>query len=343
MIAIAAARFGLETTQPLIVAPAQGGKPAGPRLCVEPAGVLVNALKPSDDGKAIIVRLVWRIRQRCRGQARLVQARANRRLAERRQRAGVKALAGIDRSARLGRRDAACGIAVKDRLFVFLPRKLPTHALCQGFADPLQGTPRSLRAAFQRLRYRPRRRPLAVAADDQIPISRLQFLDALRKGLPPRLELRLGPFLGGGGDHRQELIAENLRSAVPLRPQLERLETGNLAGPTDKIRARLVLVKFLPKHKAALLDDFLGIVRVAQQRHGVEEDRSLTSRQERNEIGIRSRLTRLASRRLQGIAIRVHQGRSRRQRHTLGGVSTIHKKRHRKVGCREPIRAHLPH
>jgi hypothetical protein len=53
----AAARFGLETTQPLIVMPARGKKPAASRLRVEPAGVLVSALKPSDDGKAIIVRL----------------------------------------------------------------------------------------------------------------------------------------------------------------------------------------------------------------------------------------------------------------------------------------------
>jgi hypothetical protein len=55
--AIAAARFGLETTQPLIVVPARGQKPAVSRLRVEPAGVLVSALKPSDVGKAIIVRL----------------------------------------------------------------------------------------------------------------------------------------------------------------------------------------------------------------------------------------------------------------------------------------------
>jgi hypothetical protein len=55
--AVAAARFGLETTQPLVVMPARGEKPAVSRLSVEPAGVLVTALKPSDDGKAIIVRL----------------------------------------------------------------------------------------------------------------------------------------------------------------------------------------------------------------------------------------------------------------------------------------------
>jgi alpha-mannosidase len=54
---VAAARFGVETTEPLIVAPARGNRPAASRLLVEPAGVLVNALKPSDDGKAIIVRL----------------------------------------------------------------------------------------------------------------------------------------------------------------------------------------------------------------------------------------------------------------------------------------------
>jgi len=55
--AVAAAHFGLETSQPLIVAPAVGEKPAASRLRVEPASVLVTALKPSDDGKAIIVRL----------------------------------------------------------------------------------------------------------------------------------------------------------------------------------------------------------------------------------------------------------------------------------------------
>jgi alpha-mannosidase len=55
--AAAAARFGLETTQPLIVVSARGKKPAESRLRVAPAGVLVSALKPSDDGKAIIVRL----------------------------------------------------------------------------------------------------------------------------------------------------------------------------------------------------------------------------------------------------------------------------------------------
>jgi alpha-mannosidase len=55
--AVAAARFGIETTQPLIVVPARGEKPAAARLRIEPAGVLVAALKPSDDGKALIVRL----------------------------------------------------------------------------------------------------------------------------------------------------------------------------------------------------------------------------------------------------------------------------------------------
>jgi alpha-mannosidase len=55
--AVAAARFGYETTQPLVVRPAVGAKPPTSRLRVEPAEVLVTALKPSDDGKATIVRL----------------------------------------------------------------------------------------------------------------------------------------------------------------------------------------------------------------------------------------------------------------------------------------------
>jgi hypothetical protein len=52
----AAMRFGVESTEPLIVAPATGAVPASP-LRIEPAGVIATAFKPSDDGKALIVRL----------------------------------------------------------------------------------------------------------------------------------------------------------------------------------------------------------------------------------------------------------------------------------------------
>ncbi|MCX5653854.1 MAG: glycosyl hydrolase-related protein, partial [Planctomycetota bacterium] len=55
----AAARFGIEAGQPLIAAPAAGDAAAlsTPRLKVEPEGVIVATFKPSDDGKAWIVRL----------------------------------------------------------------------------------------------------------------------------------------------------------------------------------------------------------------------------------------------------------------------------------------------
>ncbi len=53
----AAARFGTGLSQPLLAVRARGGAPAGTRLQVEPPGVLVTAFKPSDDGKAMIVRL----------------------------------------------------------------------------------------------------------------------------------------------------------------------------------------------------------------------------------------------------------------------------------------------
>lgn len=53
----AATRFATALSQPLIVAPASG-KPTSPsRLLIEPEGVIVLAMKPSDDHKAIIVRL----------------------------------------------------------------------------------------------------------------------------------------------------------------------------------------------------------------------------------------------------------------------------------------------
>jgi alpha-mannosidase len=53
-----ASRFATAFSQPLLAIPARGEKPAGtPLLTVEPSDVLVTALKPSDDGKALIVRL----------------------------------------------------------------------------------------------------------------------------------------------------------------------------------------------------------------------------------------------------------------------------------------------
>ena len=62
----AAARFGIEATQPLVVAPATGDKPIASRLRVEPPEVLVAALKPSDDGRAVIVRLYGASGKTCR-------------------------------------------------------------------------------------------------------------------------------------------------------------------------------------------------------------------------------------------------------------------------------------
>jgi len=54
---LAATRFGIESTESLIVAPASGAAPLASRLSIEPAGVIASAFKPSDDGKALIVRL----------------------------------------------------------------------------------------------------------------------------------------------------------------------------------------------------------------------------------------------------------------------------------------------
>jgi hypothetical protein len=53
----AAARFGIDVTRPMPASRSIGEKPLASRLRVEPADVLVSALKPSDDGKAMIVRL----------------------------------------------------------------------------------------------------------------------------------------------------------------------------------------------------------------------------------------------------------------------------------------------
>ncbi|MCX6923697.1 MAG: polysaccharide lyase family protein [Verrucomicrobia bacterium] len=51
------ARFGVSCSQPLIVVPAGSGRPSEPLLRVEPAGVLVTAFRPSEDGRAWIIHL----------------------------------------------------------------------------------------------------------------------------------------------------------------------------------------------------------------------------------------------------------------------------------------------
>ncbi len=54
-----ASRFATNFSQPLIAVPGRGTKPASnPLLRVEPTDLLVTGLKPTDDGKAIIVRLL---------------------------------------------------------------------------------------------------------------------------------------------------------------------------------------------------------------------------------------------------------------------------------------------
>lgn len=55
--AVDAARFGIASSQPLLAAPAAGKTLRKPRLSVEGLGTLVTSFKPSDDGKAWIVRL----------------------------------------------------------------------------------------------------------------------------------------------------------------------------------------------------------------------------------------------------------------------------------------------
>jgi hypothetical protein len=56
--AAAIKKFGLERSQPLIAAAAEGGTPLRPSLLeVEPPGVIVTSLRPSSDKKGWIVRL----------------------------------------------------------------------------------------------------------------------------------------------------------------------------------------------------------------------------------------------------------------------------------------------
>jgi alpha-mannosidase len=52
-----AAKLGIACSQPLIVSPAGGSAVGKPRLKLSSDKVLVSAVKPSDDGKALIVRL----------------------------------------------------------------------------------------------------------------------------------------------------------------------------------------------------------------------------------------------------------------------------------------------
>jgi len=53
----AAARFGVESTEPLIAAPAAGPAPSGPLVEISPGPIMITSLEPSSDGKALILRL----------------------------------------------------------------------------------------------------------------------------------------------------------------------------------------------------------------------------------------------------------------------------------------------
>ena len=54
---VAATHFGVESTEPLLVAPAVGASPVASPLSLAPAAVVATAFKPTDDGQALIVRL----------------------------------------------------------------------------------------------------------------------------------------------------------------------------------------------------------------------------------------------------------------------------------------------
>jgi hypothetical protein len=53
----AAAQFGLESTEPLIAAPAAGPAPAGPLVGISSGPIMITSLKASSDGKALLLRL----------------------------------------------------------------------------------------------------------------------------------------------------------------------------------------------------------------------------------------------------------------------------------------------
>jgi len=54
---VEAIRFGKSFSQPLIVTPAKGEPVLTSLLCVEPEAVIVTSLKPSEDGRAWMIRL----------------------------------------------------------------------------------------------------------------------------------------------------------------------------------------------------------------------------------------------------------------------------------------------
>ncbi len=53
----AAAHFGVESTEPLIAAPAAGPAPADSLVEITPGSIMITSIAPSDDGRALILRL----------------------------------------------------------------------------------------------------------------------------------------------------------------------------------------------------------------------------------------------------------------------------------------------
>jgi alpha-mannosidase len=95
--AIDAYRFGVGCSQPLVVAPAAGAAPLAPRLRVEPADVVVTALKPSEDGRAWVVRLFGAAGRPCRAKLTWSEpAPACLRLSDAEERAGAAVIGPVD-------------------------------------------------------------------------------------------------------------------------------------------------------------------------------------------------------------------------------------------------------
>ena len=106
--------------------------------------------------------------------------------------------------------------------------------------DSPQGPINRIDAATHAGRHRPGIRARGIAAFEHLTVPEVQFLDAVFQPL-----LQGVRSLGGGeqfgGEIGEKYVAENRQVAAPVPPGPAGLEKGDLTGPGDEVRARLVL------------------------------------------------------------------------------------------------------
>ena len=146
----------------------------------------------------------------------------------------------------------------------------------------MQSPSRSLDTTSQGLGDGPCGGPGLITTHHQLAVRLSQLAKALDEGVAAIVKEAHRAFRFGG-EHFNELAAEDSFLARPFLAELEDLVISDPASPLAEIGARLVLVEFPPQDEVRLLEDFLRVCRVVHEPQRVEENSALAGGQKPRE------------------------------------------------------------